>query len=226
MTIKIFALAVLMMIVPQLHAQVRVVLGGGGGVVYSNTTASVLAGLEIPVKKFEFNTLNTFSPYEAHTGLGTGVAGSFRESAIYWTKSIGVTSSFQFSEYDTVIRKRGYFGLAGVVFRANPGKDAPMRFEFDYVRQVYNKYHTDTGIESNYLQGLQFKWQVRVGCSRYGCSRLFATFDSGHVRLQSNPHCDGTLPGPVTCPRATAWSGGSTGGILFEFPRPKNPEVY
>jgi hypothetical protein len=226
MKFRALVLFILFVMVPHLHAQVRKVLGGGGGSVYSNTTASILAGVEIQGKKFEFDTLNIFSPYEAHTGLGTGTAGSFRASGIYWTKSVGLTSSLQFSEYDTVIRKRAYYGLAGIVFRGNPGKDAPMRFELDYVRQVYNKFHADTGIESSYLQGLQAKWTVRLGCSSYGCSRLFTTFDAGHVRLQSNPQCDGTFSGPVTCPRASAWSGGSTGGVVFEFPRPKNVDVY
>src|ERR1700675_3082021 len=102
-------LLLLLLAVPA-RAQVRGIVGAGGGVVYSNSTVSVIGGVEITAKRLEFNTLNTFSPFEAHTGLGTGVAGSVRESAILWTtKSIGITASFQGSEYDTVIHKRAYY---------------------------------------------------------------------------------------------------------------------
>ncbi len=218
------ALLILFILIPHLHAQVRAVVGGGTGVVYSNLQVNVLTGVEIPVKRVEFDFLNSFSPYEGKSGLGTGTADSVSATGIFWIKNVGLTGGLSFSEYSVSIHKHAYDALGGVVFRLT-GTD-PMRFQFNYVQQVWNRFDARTGIESSYLKGFHFVWTTRLGCNHVGCARIFATFDAGKVKLQSNQHCDGTLPGPITCPRATAASGGSTGGLVFEFPRPKNPEVF
>lgn len=195
----------------------RILLGASGGMVYDNITASVTLGLEVPLRRFEFDAQEIFSPYENHTAVGVGTANSVRGMGILWaTKSFGLTGGIKQSEYSATIHKSAYDVMPGVVIRKALG-GIPSRFEINYVRQVDNRFVN--GMEPNRLQGMRFAMTTRMGCSGKVCYRLEWEMEAGRVHLQGNPNCDGTLPGPVTCANRYATSGGAKVGFSIEFPR-------
>lgn len=199
----------------------RVTVGVGGGSLYSNTTISVVSGVEIPIHRFEIDARNEFSPYENHTGLGTGTAELLRGTGILWARSVGLAGNYEYNEYTTSIHKGMRKVFAGVILRKSLD-GVPSRFEFDYVRQVQN--HLVGGTESAYLQGGRFAMTTRMGCTGSVCSRLAWEMQGGRVFLQGNPICDGTFSGPVTCARQSAISGGVKASFVIEFPRNRGHE--
>jgi hypothetical protein len=206
------------------QAQTRVLAGAQGGQAYSNTHLGVLAGIEIPfAHRFEFDLSDRFSPYESHTALGTGTANIASAGGILWmSKSIGVTGSLNTSEYAvTKLRKSVYSTTGGVVFRKQ-WSGIPSRLEFDYVRDLPGK--MINRVEPSYLQAGRVGLTTRLGCSGAICYRLGWEFEGGIVKNQSNPQCDGTLPGPVTCPRNVSVSGGVQVVFAIEFPRRRQTE--
>jgi hypothetical protein len=217
-------LFILFVLFSGLHAQTRVLVGAAGGYVYNNGTIGILAAIEAPTgRRFETDLRDEYSPYENHTAVGIGTANLARATEILWmTRRVGIIGNVEFTNYSVGIKKSAYHVLPGIVLRTQWG-GSPIRSEFNYVRQANNQ--MVTGIESAYLQGGRAAFSVRVGCTGIVCYRLGWEFQTGKVRLQSNPMCDGSLPGPITCPRATAWSGGSKGSFSIEFPRRRETEL-
>jgi hypothetical protein len=221
----------------------RFLVGVTGGSVYSNLFVALNAGVEIPIKnRFELDFNDGFSPvikvgtvsipFEEHLGQGVGWGNNVRGGGILWvTKSVGLNSSVEYSNYSTNIYKGSGYAFGGVTLR-RMAWGVPARFTFDYVRQFNNGIFPNnvSGTETAHLQGADFGLTTRMGHLGPSIVRMVVSFQAGHVLTQGNPVCDGTFGvtggnGPNgSCPRTGAWAGGASGGVIFEFPRHSNLE--
>jgi hypothetical protein len=230
----LIAAIVLALFSVNVSAQSRFLVGGEGGKMYDNTTIALLGVGEFPIgHRFEVGIRDSFSPYSGHTALGNGHANSARGSAILWmSKSFGLAGNIENNGYTAgSVTKNSFYTLDGVIIR-RMAQGSPVRFEFDYVRQVDNQVADiqyvngvrANGTEPDYLQGGRFDFDARLGCSGKVCYRLEFETQVGHVLTQGDPNCDGTW-GPDTCGhRASAISGGALISFKLEFPRRKATE--
>jgi hypothetical protein len=203
------------------HAQTydnhpRVLAGIDGGSIYGNDFLELTTGAEVPIaSRFEADGLFTVAPLEHKVGIGFGTSWGYRVGGIVWmTRSLGVNGAYSRSSYSvTGVSKAGSDVFGGLTFRTY-ALGAPVRFGLDYVRQVGNR--LVGGTESNYLQGGDFSMTVRYGRVGPSIARIVLDIQSGRVLNQPNPQCDGTLGGPITCPRTSTNSGGASVGVVFE----------
>lgn len=234
-------LTLALLFVPAVHAQTRVLVGGGGGSMYGNDFGQGVVRLEIPLgSHFEIDGESTFSPHLAFgkttidlqhkIGLGSGYAYSYHPEGLLWfTKSWALDGGFEQSAYHvTATSKTEYFVNGGFTYR-RLWFGTPTRFSFDYVREIHNVLMAN-GDESNNLQGGSVTIDTRMGCKGPMCFRLVTNIQGGRVLNQGNPACDGTLGhtggnGPHgTCPRTASMGGGASMSLLLEFPRRKATE--
>jgi hypothetical protein len=233
------ALVMLLLLTSQASAQsidrhIRVLAGADGGSIYGSDFIDLNAGIEAPIsRRFEGDANIHVAVLEHKIGLGFGSAWGYRLGGIVWvTRNLGINSYFSHSAYNiTQAKKSGSDMLTGVTYRTYLG--APVRFSFDYLRQVDNHVEDITynckgkpinGTESNYLQGGEFNMQVRMGTLGPSIVRLVFDTQVGRSRNQGNPRCDGTFVGHITCPRTSTIAGGASVGVLFEFPRHRRYE--
>jgi hypothetical protein len=197
---------------------VRIIAGVNGGSIYGNDFLDLVTGIEAPLPHSEADAAATFTPLEHKIGLGFGTAWSVRAGGIAWlTRSVGLNTYVSHGAYRVArASKAGSDLLCGVTFRTY-AFDAPLRLSFDYVRQIDN--HLVGGTESNYLQGGDFNLIWRMGAVGPTVWRMTLDVQTGWVKDQGNPVCDGTLGGRITCPRTSSNSGGASIGLQFEFPR-------
>jgi hypothetical protein len=219
----------------EFDTHVRVLAGVEGGSVYGNDFLSLSTGLEVPfAKRFEADTNATFTPLEHKIGLGYGTAYGFRLGGIIWVlKSVGINGSYSQSSYVvTHAAKSGSDVFGGITYRTLAWGN-PVRFNFDYVRQVNNHIACNTwnqagvclnGTEANYLQGGDFGMTVRMGSAGPANVRMVLDVQAGRVLNQGNPQCDGTFGGPITCQRTSTMGGGASLGVVFEFPRHRDTQ--
>lgn len=207
----------------------RVIIGGTGGSSFGNAFLGLTTAVEIPVKnRFEFDVVNTFSPVESHIALGHGWAEEVNGGGIVWlTRQVGLNGSASYSRYNVTISKAAPYIFGGVTIRTI-AYGVPVRFQFDYVREVNNGIFPDNvhGTETGHLQAGDFKMDARLSCNATGrlCLRTVFDFLVGHVLNQGNPVCDSTFgttggPGGGSCPRHGVVSGGVTFGIALEIRR-------
>ena len=203
----------------------RFLTGVQTGSSFGNLFMGIVAAVELPItRRFELDLRDVFDPVEQHYPYGNGWANQATGGGIIWvTRAVGLNASYEYSNYHTQrLSKHGDYFYGGVTYRtAKPG--IPMRFTFDYLREIHNGIDA-TGTESAHLQGGQFNLDMRVACHLNLCFRVQFDFKVGRVLTQGNPICDGTLgvtggPGGGPCPRTAASSGAFTGAVLVEFPR-------
>jgi len=206
------------------EATPRVILGGTGGTEFGNSYIGALTAVEIPIKHFELDFSNTFSPYESHVALGKGYADQFSGRGILWTPRVGFFGGATYSMYHVNISKALEYAHGGVVLRSDVA-GVPARFFFTYTHELNNGLfpHNASGTETSRLQSGAVQLEARLQCNRDGnsCLRLSASFDVGVVKNQSNPVCDGSLGirgghdgGP--CYRKFTLSGGASFGLSWE----------
>lgn len=206
-------------------AQTRFQIGGFGTGAWNNYQAGPLGILEQPVgKRFEIDLTEGYSFYENKPGYGKGVANVFRVGTIIWLNNrIGLNVTGEESGYTlNSLSKGAIYAWAGPLFRINIF-GFPSRLELSYVTELNNGY-TSTGLETSHLKAGLIALTTRLGCSGPFCYRFNYDFSGGTVLNQGNPICDGSLPGPITCPRSTGVSGGFKASFTFEFPRPRGHE--
>lgn len=203
----------------------RILVGAQTGSSFGNLFAGVLVAVEQPVTRhFELDLKDVYSPVEQHIALGNGWANQASAGGIVWlTKSVGVNADVEYSNYRVSISKHAEYASGGVVLRKSI-QYLPIRFTFDYIRQFDNGIDR-TGTESAHLQAGGFNMDMRVKCAGPFCYRVAFDFKVGHVLAQSNPACDGTFSGPVTCARTGASSGAFTGSLAVEWPRRRATET-
>jgi hypothetical protein len=204
-------------------AQTRVLVGSTVGDGFGNLFAGVSGKIEVPVKRFELDLSDNFSPIEQHINLGTGWANQAKIGDIMWLNNkVGIDDAAEYSNYHTSINKAAEYLFTGIVVKSNP--NLPMRLTFNYVRE-FNNGIDKTGTESAHLQAGEFNLDMRTGCTGKFCFRTVFDFMIGHVLTQGNPLCDGTYGvtggnGPNgSCPRASASSAAFTFTLSAEFPR-------
>lgn len=221
-----WALAVILLFALPAAAQTRILAGGQAGSSFGNLYAGVLVAVEQPIgRRFELDARDVFAPVEQHIALGNGWANQTFAGGIVWlTRSIGVNGSAEYSSYHVSIAKHAEYAFGGIVWRKSIQQSMPVRFTFDYLRQLHNGIDA-TGTESAHLQGGQFNMDMRVKCAGPFCYRVAFDFKVGRVLTQSNPVCDGAFGGPVTCARTAASSGAFTGSLAVEFPRRRATET-
>jgi hypothetical protein len=208
------------------QAQTRWLVGLSGGDSWDNYSVGIAAAAEIPfAKRYELDLKDTFSPVEAHVSLGAGRANITNAGGHIWlTPRWGLNGSVSDSMYDvTKVTKDADYAFGGVSYRGIIAGQ-PTRFTFDYIRQ-FNNGITPSGLESSHLQGFDLGVTTRMGCALAFCIRLNEEFSLGRVLTQSNPVCDGSFGGKITCARTAAFGGGVTAGLLFEFPRRRAIEL-
>lgn len=212
-----------LLFVPMLRAQTRILVGPSGSANFDNSSVGVLAAIEIPLAKnhLELDARDVFSPFESHVALGGGYANRVSVGGFGWfSDHWGIDARGERSSYDvTQVSKAAYYGIGGFAYRRIVG-GFPARFTFNYIRQ-FNTGITPSGLESPQLQGGEFGFTVRLICASFFCVRLSEDIDVGVVKTQGNPYCDGSI-GPQTCgSRGTAIGGGANTSVTFEFPRRK-----
>lgn len=220
-----FALPVLgLLLAMPLSAQTRVLAGAEAGSSFGNLFAGPSIALEQPIPHAELDAADTFSPAEQHIALGSGWANTVTVGGIGWvTKDVGLFGSYDYSQYHvTLVDKGADYGIGGLVLRRTAGT-MPYRLTFGYVQQLNTAISSD-GTEAAFLKAGSFKLDMRVKCAGPACYRLMFNFQVGHVLTQSNPVCDGTFGGPVTCARTGASSGTFVVGLYVEFPRRRATE--
>jgi hypothetical protein len=218
---------------------VRGTFGFTGGSIYGNDFLDMSVGVEAPfAKRFEADASYTFTPIEHKIGIGFGTAQGYRVGGIVWVlKNLGVNGSFVHSSYNVAqkgapnLAKAGEDVFGGLTYR-RIAWGVPVRFTFDYVRQINNKCadivyvgsKPVNCIESNYLQGGDFNMVARMGSKGPFIIRMVMDLQVGRVKNQGNPQCDGTFGGPDICPQTSTTAGGASGGVVFEFPRHRGYE--
>jgi hypothetical protein len=220
----LFLMMALLFVIP-VHAQTRVLLGVNGGQDFDNSNVGGTLGFEVPfLHHYELDLTDTFSPIESHVSLGGGRANIVSAGGHIWlTKSFGLVGSAEDSAYNvTKVSKDDDYALGGFAWRGLVG-GAPTRFQLQFIDEFNNGINS-TGLETPHLQGVDFGFTMRFGCVSFFCVRNSEDFVAGAVKTQSNPACDGTYgitggPNGGPCPRATAFGGGVTGSVVFEFPR-------
>jgi hypothetical protein len=214
----------------QYDEQARFLVGSIVGSSFGNELFGVTTGVEIPfARRYELDLVDTFSPFENHVALGSGRANKASAGGHFWlTKGFGLNGSTEYSSYTVTSASKGAdYAFIGVTWRKIAWGN-PARFSLDYIREFKNGISAN-GTESAHLQGGDFSAVFRLGCSTLFCSRVVLDIQAGHVLTQGNPVCDGTYgntggPNDGPCPRGGAWSVGSMGGIVFEFPRHRGYE--
>ena len=225
---QLLMLGILLFAIPA-KAQTRVLVGTGGGSSFGNLFMGVSGALEVPVKsRFELDLGDIFSPLEQHIDLGVGWANAASAGGIVWiTKAVGLGGGTTYSNYHVSINKASEYGFGGLTYR-KVVQGMPIRFTFNYVRQLNNGISSN-GTETDHLQAGEFGLDMRVRCAGLVCFRLNFDYEVGRVLTQGNPVCDGTYgvtggPNGGPCPRTGASSGTFTAGFFTEFPRRKNTE--
>lgn len=216
-------LLILMLLASPVMAQTRVLVGAEAGSSFGNLYAGPVVAIEIPVHRFELDLKDSFAPIEEHVDLGTGWANRVQGGWIVWVmKSLGVNANAEYSNYKTQISKHAEYAASGIVLRKSVDF-MPMRFTFNYVWEFNNGIDA-TGTESGHLKAGDFNLDMRVACHLNFCIRT--QFDSkiGVVLTQSNPVCDGSYGGRITCARDSASSGAFSVAVLFEWPRRRAAE--
>lgn len=202
-------------------------VGVEGGQTYDNSFIGPSLRIEVPfAKHYEFQLQDSFEPLEAHTALGEGHANQARFTGIAWfTPTWGFEAATEFSNYSvTEVSKGAYYALGGPVARLSL-YGYPVRLHLGVIRQIGNGV-TPEGIESSHVYGGEMSLDARVGCAAWGCVRIGEELSIGHILTQGNPVCDGSRPGPVTCPRGSGVGGGMTASIRLEFPKVKNYDLF
>ena len=183
--------------------------------------------------------IDTFGSYEiAHKQvLGNGHEILATVIPIIWIdRTVGITGEVIYAHLYTSAYDKGTFlpesisQLApsaesfiitpGVVFRTSPA-GLPSRMWLNAIIPTGSINRT-TGIESNRESGVQFTWEADM--YNVGPFTMRAEIEPSYLHgySQSNPICDGTDPGPVTCPRQ-GWSTYSIGlAVKFVWPRDTN----
>jgi len=143
----------------------------------------------------------------------------------YITPWFGVTGSATYSFLKNSSYHKGGFNLnPGVEFRTYP---LGIPSHIDIAAFIPNgTIDRKTGIESNRISGFSVAWDAYLASA--GPFDIHMTTYGGyyHGYSEGNPQCDGTDPGPVTCPRAS-WATGNIGTtVSFYFPRTKDPDHY
>jgi hypothetical protein len=204
---------------------IRILTGIGAGSSFGNLYFGPSLAIELPVAdRIELDASDAFQPIEQHIALGNGWGNQVKAGGIVWmTPSIGINGSAEYSNYKVSISKHAEYMATGLTYRKAIDQ-IPMRYTFDYIRQ-FNNGIDSIGTESAHLQAGQFNLDMRVACHLDFCVRLAFDFKIGHVLTQSNPLCDGTFAGPVTCPRTSASSGAFSTIIALEFPRRRSNET-
>lgn len=210
---------------PEYDERARVLVGSVGGSSFGNYFFGLNAAVEIPfAHRYELDLLDTFSPIESHIAIGSGWANQVSAGGLFWlTKRFGLNGSAEYSNYSvTTVSKGGDYAFLGVTWRKKISWGVPARFSLDYIREFKNGISAN-GTESAHLQGVDFGFAARIGCSRSFCRRLVFDYQIGYVLTQSNPVCDGTYgitggPNGGPCYRTGAWSGGATASFVLEFP--------
>ena len=206
------------------QAQTRILVGTEGGSSFGSLFAGITVSLEQPITRhFEFDARYSFDPAEQHIALGDGWANRASAGGIVWlTKSLGLDGRAEYSSYSVSIAKTNQYAFGGLVLRKSIDY-MPMRFTFNYLREFDNGISAN-GTETDHVQGGEFNMDMRVACAWRACYRVAFDFEVGRVLTQSNPACDGTYAGPVTCPRGVASSGAFTASLAMEFPRRRATE--
>ncbi len=204
----------------EMHAQTTGYIGVGGGDDFDNLNAGIIGGIEVPVTKhFEVDLFENFSPFESHVKIGKGFSNLTSGEGIVWfSDHWGLDGRADYSMYAiTGLTKRAYYGFGGLAYSGHVA-GAPASITIDYFREFHNGVYAD-GIETNHLQGAEFDFTVRLGCTGPVCWRAMEYVDIGRSLTQGDPYCDGSI-GPKTCGnRGSGIGGGFTGGIAIEFPR-------
>lgn len=206
-------------------AQTRVLIGGEGGSSFGNMYVGPAASVEVPLgRRLTIEAKDVFSPLESHVLLGSGYANTLGIGGqVYLTDSFGINASTEASWYGvTKANKNSYYAFVGPTWRTMAW-GTPTNFGLNYIRQYRNGISAN-GTETSQLQGGEFIMDGRLGCSGKACLRMQFSFQVGGVKNQSNPVCDGSFAGPVTCPRKYTLSGGVSLGLYAEFPRRRDTE--
>lgn len=239
---KILGLLILvfsLLFVSSSQAQTRVLVGVGGGDLYSNVYGAVLGGIELPIgNHLEIDGGGQLSPrvslagftinLEKKLNLGTGWAYNYDGVGRVWlTHSFGLDAGIVRSGYAvTATSKNENFVNAGISYR-RVWFGTPTRFTFDYKQEITNGL-LPNGDETNNLKGGSVTIDTRFGCASVLCFRFRTNIQGGVVSNQGNPACDGSgAPNPQhlpLCPRSKATSGGASFNLLLEFPRHKGTE--
>lgn len=209
----------------------RILIGTSGAQSYDNIMFGVVAGIEKPIgKRIELQLRDSFSPFEQHSGLGSGHANILRGAGIWWMSSkFGLNETVERSSYIAgSVSKAGYYMSMGPMFRFILW-DSPARLSADYIGQLHNGL-SKSGIETSHLQGVAVNLSSRLGCKGAMCFRITYELSAGHILSQGNPVCDGTLGngsqvGFAACPRQGGIGGGFTGSLELEFPRHRESEM-
>ena len=197
-----------------------VTAGISGADDFDNLSAGITLGLNVPIKRFEFNLADTYSPYETHIGLGSGYANIATFTSTVWaTNRFGITGKIEDSGYSvTDVSKTAFYVLGGASIKVN-WLSVPTRFGFGYAGQFNNG--IVNGIETSHLHGAYFSVEGHPYCAKSWCIKIQEMFTMGQVLTQGNPVCDGTLgngsqAGISPCPRGKATGGGVEMNLLFE----------
>lgn len=209
----------------------RILIGASGAQSYDNTMFGVVAGIEQPIgKRVELQLRDSFSPFEQHSGLGSGHANILRGAGIIWlTQKFGLNGTVERSSYIAgLTSKAGYYMSMGPSFRFILW-EAPARLTLNYISQLHNGL-SKSGIETSHLQGVAVNLSSRLGCKGAMCFRLTYEMSAGRILDIGNPVCDGTLGngsqvGFDPCPRKSGIGGGFTGSLELEFPRHRGSEM-
>lgn len=216
--ILIFILA----LVPySVYAQTKTLVGLTGGDSFTNYSAGVLVGVEVPVGQYEFSVTDRFAPLQYHVGLGAGWSNTFNLGGTRWlSRHYGISASAEQSMYRVTggIHKISYYGFAGPSFRFSL-LDTPNRFTVSYVREFPDRIYN--GIESSHLQGASIDWTARLFCSSWSCFRIAESLAVGHVLEQGNPVCDKTA-----CPRRGTVGGSFGASVILEFSHRHDMESF
>jgi hypothetical protein len=199
------------------------------GVYADNGQKKECWGFEVPAtyNRFELDLRDEFAPLEEHIALGHGFANTGGAGPTVWLKQkFGLNGYVDSSLYSVQKASKfdGYW-FAGIATRGI-WEGSPVRITLDYFREIRNGIYGD-GIETNHLQGGDFRMEVRLGCKGAACFRTTLDMSVGHLLNQGNPECDGTehehhhLP---MCPRQGNISGSGVMGFLVEFPRRRQKE--
>jgi len=171
-------------------------------------------GVERPIgSRFEVQWRVAWSPTPKEA-TGDGKSLLLRATAIYWTRRLGFTANVRNSWlWTSQFDKHDVRYAPGVVTRFH-WLDSGQRLYVDYLIPT-GGYNQKNGIESSRLTGPEITWEAQI--SDY--VRVTAHYGIYHYLTQGNPLCDGSLPGPVTCPRTGGWTGTATTGLRVTWPK-------
>lgn len=203
---------------------IRLLVGASTGSSFGNLFLGPAVAVEWPVNRhLELDVRDEFDPLEEHIALGTGWANQVQGGGIVWlSRSIGANGYVEHSQYHVSISKHAEYAAGGIVVR-HAYSGMPVRFTFNYLQQWNNGIDAG-GTESSHLRAGQFNLDMRVDHTGPVSYRVAFDFKVGHVLTQSNPFCDGSYGGSITCPRGGASSGAFSGTVSVEWPRRRATE--